>query len=104
MFCHITPPKLAGESTVCLMIINHILGCSGTTKLLQNSFLLKVIVTLSERGAQIGKLTDFQNSFCKLDRQSVRRVPEVAEEKLKLSTGSAAGKQFFIYLVPTFCI
>lgn len=46
----------------------------------------------------------FKNSFCKLDRQSGRQVPQVAEEKLKLSTGPAAGKQFVTYLVPTFCI
>lgn len=55
--------QLAGESTVCLMKISHILGCPGTTELLQNYFLLKVIVTLYERGAQIGKWTDYQKWF-----------------------------------------
>lgn len=55
--------QLAGESTMCLMIIRHILGCPATTKMLQSYFLLKVIVTLCERGAQIGKWMDFQKEL-----------------------------------------
>lgn len=46
----------------------------------------------------------FKSSFCKLDRQSVRRGTQVAEDKLQLSTGPLAGKLFSTYSVPTFCI
>lgn len=46
----------------------------------------------------------FKTSFCQLDRQSARRGLQVADQKLLLSAGPVAGKQFSMYSMPTFCI